>query len=261
MRNDPPRRENSQARLEFWRAPFFTRDCPRLTALRPPHPTTSDATQGILWRYSVDRGTMQLLPSQEDVTGILRSTGALREGHFEYPNGLHSTQYLQLPLAMRHFQYSKILSVGLSRLLRSHTEIRAMIPDLSIVSPAPGGLPVAFGICEALRARQVYWAEDGPDGKPARFRQFIHPDKDEPVVIVDDIIRSGGRLAALRKLLETAGAQVMAVATIVYEPYPNVEKFEGLPLYYLARMEAGYDADAASCDECRNGIALQQVRV
>jgi orotate phosphoribosyltransferase len=204
---------------------------------------------------------MQLLPSQEDVTGILRRTGALREGHFEYPNGLHSTQYLQVPLAMRYYQHAKTLSVGLSRLLRANTELRAMIPDLAIVSPAPGGLPVAFGVCEALRAKQVYWAEDGPDGKPSRFRQFIEPDKGEPVVLVDDIIRSGARLASLRKLLEAAGAHVVAVATIVYEPYPNVEKFEGLPLYYLARMEAGYDADASSCDECRNGIPLQKVRV
>ena len=120
---------------------------------------------------------------------------------------------------------------------------------------------MAFGVCEALRAKQVYWAEDGPDGRPSRFRQFIEPDKGEPVVLVDDIIRSGARLAALRKLLEAAGAHVVAVATIVYEPYPNVEKFEGLPLYYLARMEAGYDADASSCDECRNGIPLQKVRV
>src|ERR1700744_2326972 len=186
---------------------------------------------------------MQLLPSQEDVAGILRNTGALREGHFEYPNGLHSTQYLQVPLAMRYYQHAKTLSVGLSRLIRSNTELRAMIPDLAIVSPAPGGLPVAFGVCEALRAKQVYWVEDGPDGKPARFRQFIKPDRGEPVVLVDDIIRSGARLAAARKLLEDAGAQVMAIGSIVYEPYPNVEKFEGLPVYYLARMEAGYDAD------------------
>jgi|SRR6185437_3842231 len=202
---------------------------------------------------------MQLLPSQEDVTGILRVTGALREGHFEYPNGLHSTQYLQVPLAMRYYQHAKTLSVALSRLLRAHTEIRAMIPDLSIVSPAPGGLPVAFGVCEALRAKQVYWAEDGPDGKPAKFRQFIEPEKGEPVVLVDDIIRSGGRLAALRKLLEIAGAKVVAVAAIVYEPYPNVERFEGLPLYYLTKMQAGYDADAASCEACRRGESLEKV--
>jgi orotate phosphoribosyltransferase len=204
---------------------------------------------------------MQLLPSQEDVTGILRETGALRDGHFEYPNGLHSTQYLQVPLAMRHYQHAKILSVGLSRLLRANTEIRVAIPELSIVSPAPGGLPVAFGVCEALRAKQVYWAEDGPDGKPERFRQYIEPDRGAPVVLVDDIIRSGRRIAALRKLLEAAGAQIMAIASVVYQPYPRVEPFDGLPLYYLARVEAGYSADAASCEACKNGIPLETVRL
>jgi orotate phosphoribosyltransferase len=204
---------------------------------------------------------MQLLPSQEDVTGILRETGALREGHFEYTNGLHSTQYLQVPLAMRHYQHAKILSVGLSRLLRANTEIRVAIPELSIVSPAPGGLPVAFGVCEALRAKQVYWAENGKDGKPERFRQYIEPDRGAPVVLVDDIIMSGRRIVALRKLLEAAGAQIMAIATIVYQPYPKVESFDGLPLYYLARVEAGYSADAASCEACKNGIPLETVRL
>lgn len=204
---------------------------------------------------------MQLLPSQEDVTGILRETGALREGHFEYPNGLHSTQYLQVPLAMRHYQHAKILSVGLSRLLRANTEIRVAIPELSIVSPAPGGLPVAFGVCEALRAKQVYWSEDDRDGKPERFRQYIEPDRGAPVVLVDDIIRSGRRIVALRKLLEAAGAQIMAIAAIVYQPFPKVEAFDGLPLYYLARVEPGYSADAASCEACKNGIPLETVRL
>jgi len=204
---------------------------------------------------------MQLLPSQEDVTGILRETGALREGHFEYPNGLHSTQYLQVPLAMRHYQHAKILSVGLSRLLRANTEIRVAIPELSIVSPAPGGLPVAFGVCEALRAKQVYWAEDGAEGKPDRFRQYIAPDRGAPVVLVDDIIRSARRIVALRKLLEAAGAQIMAIAAIVYQPYPKVESLDGLPLYYLARVEAGYSADAASCEACKSGVPLETVLV
>ena len=38
-----------------------------------------------------------------------------------------------------------------------------------------GGLPVAYGVCEALRAKQVYWAEREHDGEPLRFRQFLEP--------------------------------------------------------------------------------------
>src|ERR1700688_3799371 len=102
---------------------------------------------------------MHLVPTQDEVVGLLRRTGAIRDGHFEYTNGLHATEYLQVPLAMRYYQHAKTLSVGLSRLLRANSEIRAIIPELSIVAPATGGLPVAYGVCEALQAKRVYWAE------------------------------------------------------------------------------------------------------
>src|ERR1043166_5615246 len=114
---------------------------------------------------------MHLLPTPEEVVRVLRDTGALRDGHFEYPSGMHSNEYLQVPLAMRYYQHARTLSVGLSRLLRTNSEIRAIIPELSIVAPATGGLPVAYGVCEALRAHQVYWAERSDGGM--RFRQFI----------------------------------------------------------------------------------------
>src|SRR3984893_1457731 len=102
---------------------------------------------------------MHLLPTHDEVVRVLRDTGALRNGHFVYPNGLHSNEYLQVPLAMRYYQHAKTLSVGLSRLLRANSEIRAIIPELSIVAPATGGSPLAYGVCEALRAHQVYSAD------------------------------------------------------------------------------------------------------
>src|ERR1700680_4011581 len=116
---------------------------------------------------------MHLLPTPEEVVRVLRDTGALRDGHFEYPSGVHSNEYLQVPLAMRYYQHARTLSVGLSRLLRANPEIRAIIPELSIVAPATGGLPVAYGVCEALRANQVYWAERDADCQGMRFRQFL----------------------------------------------------------------------------------------
>src|SRR5260370_451894 len=98
---------------------------------------------------------MHLVPTQEEVVGLLRRTGAIRDGHFEYPNGLHATEYMQVQLAMRYFQHAKVLSVGLSRLLRANSEIRAMIPELSIVSPDTGGLPVRCGVLRDVQARRA----------------------------------------------------------------------------------------------------------
>src|SRR6195256_4948893 len=127
---------------------------------------------------------MHLLPTQEEVVRVLRDTGALRHGHFEYPSGLHSNEYLQVPLAMRYYQHARTLSVGLSRLLRAHSDIRAMIPELSIVAPATAGLPVAYGVCEALRAKQVYWAERDDEHQPMRFRQYLAQHPGEHVALV-----------------------------------------------------------------------------
>src|SRR5438874_6805308 len=122
---------------------------------------------------------MHLLPTPEEVVRVLRDTGALRDGHFEYPSGMHSNEYLQVPLAMRYYQHAKTFSVGLSRMLRANPEIRALIPELSIVAPATGGLPVAYGVCEALQAKRVYWAERESEQHPQRFRQFIEPQPGE----------------------------------------------------------------------------------
>ncbi len=204
---------------------------------------------------------MHLLPTQDEVVSVLKETGALRDGHFEYPGGLHSNEYLQVPLAMRYYQHARTLSVGLSRRLRANSEIRAMIPQLSIVAPATGGLPVAYGVCEALRAHQVYWAERNDDGLPLRFRQFLEQTPGESVVLVDDILRSGSNLSEMRALLESRGATVMAIAVVIYQPRPGTRNFGPLPLYYLAKLEASYYTDAASCDLCKQGVPLEKVWV
>jgi orotate phosphoribosyltransferase len=204
---------------------------------------------------------MHLLPTPEEVVSVLRETGALRDGHFEYPSGLHSNEYLQVPLAMRYYQHARTLSVGLSRLLRANPEIRAMIPDLSIVAPATGGLPVAYGVCEALRAKQVYWAERDDESEPMRFRQYLEQHPGEQVVLVDDILRSGSKLAEMKTLLESRGATVAGLAVVIYQPTPNTRDFGSLPLYYLAKLDASYYSDAAHCDLCRRGVKLEKVWV
>jgi orotate phosphoribosyltransferase len=204
---------------------------------------------------------MHLLPTHDEVVRVLRDTGALRDGHFVYPNGLHSNEYLQVPLAMRYYQHAKILSVGLSRLLRANSEIRAIIPDLSIVAPATGGLPVAYGVCEALQAKRVYWAEREFEDKPFRFRQFIEPLPGEQVVLVDDILRTGSRLGELKTLLESYGAVVVALAVVIYQPNPRMRTFDDLPLLYLTRLEASYYADASSCELCKKSQPIENVWV
>ena len=202
---------------------------------------------------------MHLIPTQDEVVAVLRETGALRDGHFEYPSGLHSNEYLQVPLAMRYYQHQRMLCVGLSRLLRANAEIRAIMPELSIVAPMTGGLPVAYGVCEALRAKQVYWAEREHDKEAAALPPVPGAAQGEQVVLVDDILRTGNKLDELKKLLESRGATVVGLAVIIYQPTPDTHDFGDLPLYYLAKLDASYYADAAHCDLCSRGVPLEKV--
>jgi orotate phosphoribosyltransferase len=205
---------------------------------------------------------MHLIPTQDEVVAVLRETGALRDGHYEYPTGMHSNEYLQVPLALRYYQHQRMLSVGLSRLLRANAEIRAGVKDLSIVTPMTGGLPVAYGVCEALRCKQVYWAEREFDNEPLHFRQFLEPEPGEQVVLVDDILRTGQKLAELKKLLESRGAIVVGLAVIIYQPTPNTLHFGELPLYYLAKLDhAVYYPNQAQCAMCQRNEPLEKVWV
>jgi orotate phosphoribosyltransferase len=201
---------------------------------------------------------MHLVPTQAEVMELLRRTGGLRKGHFEYPNGLHTDEYLQVALTMRHYQSAKILSVGLSRLIRAHADLRALIPELSIVAPATGGLPVAYGVCEALRAHQVYWAEREGDSVSMRFRQFLDIRPDEKVLLVDDILRTGSKMTELKKLVEDRGGDVVAIAVLIHQPEPGAATFGALPFYSLAHLDATYYKDAKSCELCEQGVPVEK---
>jgi orotate phosphoribosyltransferase len=202
---------------------------------------------------------MHILPTEEEVIQLLRDTGALRAGHFEYPNGLHSDQYLQVSIAMRHSEHAKLLNVALARQVRSHPEIRAMLKELSIVTPATGGLPVAYGVCEALGAQQVYWAERDERGGPLRFRPHLEPREGEKVLLVDDILRSGQKLTELKQLIEARGASVVGLAVVIYQPNPQTPSFGSLPFYYLAKLNAMYYMDSSSVEAQRIPGQVEQV--
>jgi len=201
---------------------------------------------------------MDIIPNQADVIEILRSTGALREGHFELPTGRHTNRYLQMPLAMRHYQEAKMLSVALSRRLRSDVEISKHLPKVSIVCPATGGLPVAYGVGEALRAEQIYWAERQADGS-MQFRQFMDVHEAEKIILVDDILRSGKMLRGMLQLFKEKGAQVLGLGVIAKQPNADLIDFSPLPIYGLCEVQVEYFSGPDTCTLCKQGVPIVKV--
>jgi len=74
-------------------------------------------------------------------------------------------------------------------------------------------------------------------------------------------MRSGEQLTALKALVESYGAIVVAIAVVIYQPHPDVRTFGDLPLLYLTRLEASYWADGGSCELCRKSLPLEKVWV
>jgi orotate phosphoribosyltransferase len=190
------------------------------------------------------------------VCELLKETGALREGHFEFPNGLHSSHYFQMPLAMRYHGNARVLNVALSRMLRREPEVLAALPDCAIVAPAAGGIPVAFGIREALNADQIFWAEKD-DGR-YHFRQYLDA-RAIKCIIVDDIVRSGKVIMQMLNLVRQAGAEVIAIGSLVHFKDAQLDT-GGVPYYSLTDVETQFHSPE-TCPDCKAGEPLEKVWV
>jgi orotate phosphoribosyltransferase len=192
----------------------------------------------------------ELLLSREEVLKILRETGALQEGHFILPTAIHTNFYFQMPLAFRYFDNVRRLCVGLSRLLRRCGPVAMALPDCTVIAPASGGIPVAFGVREALDASQIIWAER-KDGQ-LYFRPEVEIRPGEHCILVDDITLTSRTLKTLAALVKEQGGQVLAAGVIV-EPGVSKPDLGSIPFMSLAKLEAESYPDSSSCSFCRAG--------
>jgi orotate phosphoribosyltransferase len=201
---------------------------------------------------------VELIPSQDTLMQILKRTGAFREGHFVYPNGKHSPHYFQMPLAFRYYDTARVLAVALSRKFRLEKDISSQLPKVAVISPSSGGIPVAFGVRDALNAEQIYWAEQAKSGERL-FRQYVNQGEVNPCIIVDDIIRSGHAIRETVDLVKELGAKIIGCGAIVrFESAP--QEIEGVPIKSLINFDVKmYESDQA-CTDCKEGASPETVR-
>jgi|SRR5436190_9440022 len=199
---------------------------------------------------------VQLIPSPEDIMQILKRTGAFREGHFVYPNGKHTAHYFQMPLAFRYYDTARVLAVALSRKFRVQRDIASQLPKVAIISPSSGGIPVAFGVRDALNAEQIYWAEQ-ETGKRL-FRQYVNQGEINPCIIVDDIIRSGNAIEETVELVRTLGAPVIGCGAIV-KFTSALDEASGVSIESLVNYDENFYS-SSDCPMCQKNVPEEHVR-
>lgn len=148
------------------------------------------------------------------VAELLAELGVVRSGHFALSSGAHSDTYLQCALALS----SPAVALALGRALAGR--VRDAVAEVDVVaSPALGGVLAGFAVAAALDRRFVF--AERVEGRFA-LRRGQHLAPGERVLVVEDVITTGGSASEVAGLARACGAAVAGVASIV-------DRSQGLP--------------------------------
>jgi orotate phosphoribosyltransferase len=187
-------------------------------------------------------------PQAESVIDLFRSTGAYLEGHFRLTSGLHSPNYLQCALVLRHPEAAEKLGRQLAAELRRI----AAEPIALVVSPALGGLIIGHEVARALGTPFLFTERDAETRKMSLRRGFtIQPG--ETAVVIEDVITTGGSTLDVIDVLRASGAKVLAAGSIIDRSGGQADV--GVPRVALATMQVAAHRPE-DCPLCRDGLPV-----
>lgn len=144
--------------------------------------------------------------TQERALQLFSEAGVLLEGHFRLTSGRHSNRYLQCAKIFRHPKYSEELCADLADKYRGKgVEI--------VVGPAMGAVQMAYEVSRALGCEN-FFTERGEDGKMTLRRGFT-VNRGQKVLVVEDVVTTGGSVREVIDLVRAAGGEVIGVGSIV----------------------------------------------
>ena len=178
----------------------------------------------------------------EEVLGRFRRTGALLEGHFILSSGLHSSQYLQCALLLEHPSEAAAFGRALAERFQGQgIEI--------VASPAIGGIIIGYEVARTLDVKFI-WTEREPGGSMTLRRGFsVQPG--EKVLVVEDVITTGGSTRETIEVLRASEAHVVGVASIIDRSSGRADV--GVPRIALATLDVPALAPTA-CPLCAQGV-------
>jgi orotate phosphoribosyltransferase len=180
--------------------------------------------------------------TRDELLDLYRRSGALLEGHFRLTSGLHSPGYLQCALVLQHPQHAEALGRAIADRVR---ELRPTV----VLSPALGGVVIGQEVGRALGVRAIF--VERQDGALTLRRGFIIGETDR-VLVVEDVMTTGGSTRETIQVARAAGGQVVGAAAIV-----NRGKQVDLGVPYVSLIDidlATYEPD--QCPLCAQGLPV-----
>ncbi len=179
------------------------------------------------------------------VLELFQETGAYLKGHFRLTSGLHSPEYLQCALVLQHPRHAETLGKALGEGLKGLYGERKID---TVVSPAMGGLIIGHELARAIGARHIFTERD--DERKMTLRRGFQVQPGETIVVIEDVITTGGSSAEVVELLQAAGAEVVAAGSIIDRSGGRADL--GVPRTALVTLNV-VSWEPAACPLCAAG--------
>jgi orotate phosphoribosyltransferase len=195
---------------------------------------------------------------------LFRASGAFREGHFRLKSGRHGDAYVEKFAVLSDPAATGELCGFWAARMRglAGSGGRSMV-DL-VAGPTTGGVILAFETARQLGTRSIFaeevWDTDGGSRRVFRRGFTIRPG--ERVLLVDDILTTGGSLLAMIPAVEGLGGEIVECAVLVDRSggratLTSPTTGRSYPLRALWQLDLPtYEPGAATCPRCATGDRL-----
>ena len=182
--------------------------------------------------------------TEQDVKDILIKTQAIMEGHFLLTSGLHSPLYVEKFNVLQHPKYTEQLCQALAEKFADQN-------IQTVVGPVTGGILLAHETGKALGTRAIFTERE--NGKMT-FRRGFHLEPGERVLIVEDIVTTGGSIKEVLNVVKSNGGIPVGIGMLVDRSGGRVD-FGDVPYESLVHLdvEAHKPED---CPLCREGVPM-----
>lgn len=178
--------------------------------------------------------------TQEQVLEVFERTGVLLEGHFRLTSGLHAAKYLQCAQLL---QYPHEAGPLCEQLAEYFKDAGATV----VAGPATGGIILAYEVAKALGVKNIFGERENG---VMTFRRGFKVEPTDKVLVLEDVVTTGGSVKELIECVRAAGAEVVGVASLVNRSGGRVDF--GVPFKSLVNLDiTTYQPD--DCPMCKAG--------
>lgn len=187
-----------------------------------------------------------------DIEKILQKANVLKSGHFLLTSGLHSAKYFE---KFRILENPELVQM-FGKIIAGHYQDK----NISIVcGPTTGGVIIAYEVARQMGLKCIF-AEQKPDvpGRVIR-RGFVIPE-DANILVVDDILTTGGSIKDTIEALKQFPGQVKGIAVLIDRSAAPIDfnQFAGGVDFFSCYKVAVENFAPDDCPLCRQGVTLEK---